>query len=330
MKEVDCGRGLVLYDSEPRLDSLREEVEQGLRQRPPSIPSKFFYDARGSELFVAITRLPEYYPTRTEIGLLEASGPYIAQAVGPQAAVVEFGSGSGRKTELLLEALEQPAVYVPVEISREALISSARRLQKRFPSLVVAPVCADYTGQWELPPVAWEGIERRLIFFPGSTIGNFVSDEALAFLRTQAALCRPGDLLLIGADLHKDRATLEAAYDDAQGVTADFNLNLLTRLDRELGADFALERWRHRAVYDEERRRIEMHLVSLTDQTVQLGPDGPRYTFARGDHILTEYSHKYTVDDFQELAHQAGFLPRQVWCDEDELFSVHLFEVAEQ
>ncbi|CAN7633310.1 L-histidine N(alpha)-methyltransferase [Pseudorhodoferax sp. LjRoot39] len=284
-----------------------------------SISPKYFYDARGSQLFDAICELREYYPTRTELALLRAHAGEIAALAGPQAEVVEFGAGSLRKVRLLLDALDSPAGYVPIDISGEHLAQAAAQLRRDYPALSVQPVAADYTQPLQLPAGARK-TGMRLGFFPGSTIGNFDPEQALRFLRMAARVLRGGALLL-GADLVKDPAVLHAAYNDGAGVTAAFNLNLLARANRELGTDFDLDGFAHGAFYNSPQRRIEMHLVSRRRQRVQL--DGQAYLFEQGETLHTENSHKFSVDSLRALAAEAGFLPGPVWTDPNGLFSLH-------
>lgn len=311
-------------DLHPRPDDLCAEVLQGLAQSPKRLAPKWFYDQTGSRLFEAITELPEYYPTRTEIGILRQYGQEIAEHLGRGKVLIELGSGSSLKIQLLLAAL-RPRLYVPIDISRDHLIASAQALAQRFPDLEIQAVCADYSQPLALHLEADWG--ERAAFFPGSSIGNFDPPEARAFLQRVAKLLGPGGALLIGVDLIKDRAILEPAYDDAQGVTAAFNLNLLARLNRELGADFDLERFRHRACFNAEASRIEMHLVSTCRQQVHIA--GQVFAFAEGEGIHTESSYKYSIQGFQRLARSAGFVCERVWTDEQGWFSVHCLRVEE-
>jgi dimethylhistidine N-methyltransferase len=291
----------------------------GLSRRPRRISPKFFYDAAGSQLFDRICELPEYYPTRTELRILGECAAEIAEQVGPDAEIVEFGAGSLTKVRLLLDALEAPKRYLPIDISGEHLEAAAERLKADYPALAVQPIAADYTMPMVLPaPLAGAG--KRVGFFPGSTIGNFEPDEALAFLQLAARMLRGGGLL-IGVDLVKAPDRLHAAYNDAQGVTAAFNLNLLRRANAELDADFDLDAFAHSAFYNAPKQRIEMHLVSRRAQTVSLG--GERFELEDGETIHTEYSHKFTVDGLRALAVKAGFRPGKVWTDPERLFSVH-------
>lgn len=299
-------------------------VLDGLAQPQKRIPSKFFYDERGSQIFESICHLPEYYPTRTEIGLLRDRAGEIAGLIGPRAALVEFGAGSSQKVGFLLDALEDAAAYVPVDISGEHLFASAKALAAGYPGLTVIPVCADYTRPFDLPEI--EGEAGRVGFFPGSTIGNFTRDQAADFLRTVAGDLGSGSGLLIGVDLRKDAAILHAAYNDAAGVTAAFNLNLLKRINSELGADFDLDGFAHEARWLDQPGRIEMHLVSRADQSVRI--DGHSFRFAAGESIHTEDSHKYTVEGFQALCVEAGWRSQAVWTDADNLFSIHFLRAV--
>jgi dimethylhistidine N-methyltransferase len=300
------------------LSEFGRDMAAALATRPHAISPKYFYDAEGSRLFDRICELPEYYPTRTELGILERCVGEIASLAGPQAEIVEFGAGSLHKVRLLLQAFERPARYVPIDISGEHLRDAAAILRHAFAGLDVQPLVADYTGAIELPPTRGPG--RRIGFFPGSTIGNFTPQEALGFLHRAASQLRGGALLL-GADLVKDPQVLHAAYNDRQGVTAAFNLNLLARANRELGADFLLPQFAHYAFYNAPLQRIEMHLVSRVAQVVTL--DGQRHPLDEGESVHTENSYKYTVSGLHALAQRAGFRPGPVWTDPDRLFSVH-------
>jgi dimethylhistidine N-methyltransferase len=295
------------------------DLVTALAARPRSISPKYFYDARGSELFDRICELPEYYPTRTELAILTRHAGEIARQMGPRAEIVEFGAGSLRKVRLLLDAMERPSRYLPIDISGEHLARSAAALQRDYAGLDVQPVVADYTQRLSLP-ASVPGAGRRVGFFPGSTIGNFAPGEALHFLQRAAQVLRGGALLL-GADLVKDPAVLHAAYNDAQGVTAAFNLNLLARANRDLGTRFVLEDYAHSAFYNAPQRRIEMHLMSRRRQQVALG--GRSFELDEGDTLHTENSYKFTIEGLRALAAQAGFRPGPVWTDADRLFSVH-------
>ena len=297
-----------------------DELAAGLQARPRAVAPKWFYDAAGSELFERICELPEYYPTRTEFALLDRHAEAMAELIGPRAEIVEFGAGASRKVRVLLDALRSPRRFVPVDISGEHLAAAAARLRSDYPALDVCPVVADFTqGAPALMPAAG----RRVGFYPGSSIGNFDPDDALRLLQRFAGWLGGGGLL-IGVDLVKDPAQLHAAYNDTQGVTAAFNLNLWARANRELGADFDLAAWAHSAFYNPPASRIEMHLVSRKAQTVRFG--GQRFEFAEGDSVHTENSYKYTVEGFQALARRAGWSPRAVWTDAARRFSIHWLE----
>jgi L-histidine Nalpha-methyltransferase len=299
--------------------SFREDLVAGLTARPKRIAPKYFYDEIGSKLFEKITELPEYYPTRTEFGILADNVEALAALVWPNAALVEFGSGSSAKVRLILRELDNLAAYVPVDISADFLSQACGSLNEEFPHLRVLPVAADFTRRFALPA---EVRGRPLIgFFPGSTICNFEPPDAQDFLRNAAAILGPGSVLIVGVDLPKDRAVLNAAYNDAQGVTAAFNLNVLARANRELGTDFDLSAFEHRAFFNVHLSRIEMHLVSARDQKVQIGRTS--IAFAAGETIHTENSYKYSPDRFIALAREAGWSSAGVLTDKDRLFSVH-------
>ena len=315
-----------LHDLEPTVTEFRVAVLQGLRGTPKTLPCKFFYDAEGSRLFDRICELPEYYPTRTECALLQARATEVAALVGPHAGLVEFGSGAGVKVRLLLAALRYPAAYVPVDISRGHLLAAAASLASDFPGLRIAPVCADYTGRFALPRLPGSRPRRLAGFFPGSTIGNFTPAEAAGFLRRTGQLLGRGSMMIVGVDLLKDAAVLEAAYDDAAGVTAAFNLNLLARINRELDADFDLAAFSHEARWNAGESRVEMHLVSRAAQSVRIG--GDRVGFARGESVHTENSYKYTLAGFAAIARSAGYDPVASWTDPDDLFSIHVLKVT--
>ena len=303
------------------------EVAAGLGSPQKHLPCKLFYDERGAELFERICELPEYYPTRAELSILDAHGDAMAAWIGPHARIIEFGSGSGDKTRVLLRKLRQPGEYVAIDISEEQLFAFTRDLAEDIPGIRVTPIRADYTKPMVVPRTD----ERTVVFFPGSTIGNFEPHEAVAFLRHARTIAGPRGGLLIGADLQKDRQTLERAYNDSQGVTAEFNLNMLRHINRVCDADFDTEAFTHRAVYNEKHHRIEMHLVSEIAQTVHLAASAPHdYAFdlAAGESIITEYSYKFTIPGFQSLAIKAGFSPTAVWTDTDNRFSVHAFDVT--
>ena len=299
------------------------DVLDGLRAEPRSLPSKYFYDADGSALFERITTLDAYYPTRTERAILERNAGEIAASVGPGVVLIEFGSGSSSKTRIVLDALDDVAAYVPIDISSEFMQDSVDRLHADYPELSVVPVVADYALPFE-PPTLPAG--PRLLFFPGSTIGNFEHEEATAFLRRASRLAGAGGMLLLGVDLEKDAAILERAYDDPEGVTAEFNRNLLVRINRELGADFDPEAFRHSARYDSKRRRVEMHLVAQRDHAVTVS--GEEFSIRAGESIHTENAYKYRVETVESMAARAGFALKRIWTDDRCWFAVLLFDVA--
>lgn len=321
---IDLGPLHGYYEFEQADEDFRAAVVEGLSKPQKRLSSKYFYDERGSKLFDKITALPEYYPTRTETALLRKHAAEFAELIGPSASLVEFGSGSSTKVRILLDALEAPSAYVPIDISREHLIESAKGLAGAYPDLMVVPVSADYTQPLELPDIPNEAV--RVGFFPGSTIGNFTYAEAVDFLRTAGTELGTDNGLLIGVDLKKDLGVLRAAYNDADGVTAEFNLNILRHINRELGADFNLDGFTHDALWQAEKGRIEMHLVSDRDQKVRI--DGKVFAFAEGESIHTEDSHKYTVEEFQALAMEAGWRAYRHWVDVNNLFSIHYLRVA--
>lgn len=310
---------ITLYDYAPTSQSFRDEVLRGLGRQPKSIPCKFFYDERGSRFFDEICDLDEYYLTRAETAILQAYASEMAACVGRGALLVELGSGSGIKTRLLLDKLEEPVAYVPVDIAREHLIASAALLCDAYPSLEVLPVCADYTRAMALPR-AKRGHAGVCFFFPGSTIGNMNPSEATAFLTLLHTLAGGPCGVLVGVDLKKDRTVLEPAYNDKRGVTAAFNMNLFTRINREIGGDFDLSRFRHRAFFNEAESRVEMHLVSTCRQTAHVG--SVTVAFDEGETILTEYSHKFSLEHMKQIAEESGFGVEKVWTDPAGLFSV--------
>lgn len=311
----------VLLDLAPTPDDLRADVIAGLSSTPRRLPSKYFYDARGSQLFEEITRQPEYDLTRNEIALLQASMRAIREAVGPDAHVVEYGSGSGRKTRLLLGGLASPVAYTPVEISRDTLLEATQRLAYAFPDVQMLPVCADFTRPVPVPP-PFEPAARRLAFFPGSTLGNFDEEESVALLRAMRATLGEDGRALIGIDLVRDVASMEAAYNDAAGVTAAFTLNLLARIERELDAEFDRRAFSHRARWCAERSRIETDLVSRRMQVVRV--DGHAFALEQGEPIHVEISHKYTDDHFDALAARAGLHTLQRWNSPGDRFGLRL------
>jgi dimethylhistidine N-methyltransferase len=320
------GRVTVL-DLEPVSADFLVEVLAGLSSSPRTLPCKFFYDERGADLFQKICDLPEYYITRTETELLRRYAPEIAESIGPNAALIGFGTGAGIKTRLLLEHLQNPIAYIPVDISKQRLVDSAVELSRAMPALEILPVCADYLQELQFPKPLRKP-DHVAVFFPGSTIGNLEPPVAQDFLRRVCRLCGKSGGLIIGVDLQKSRELLEAAYNDSAGVTAEFNLNLLVRANRELDADFDLARWKHRAVYNPGEGRVEMHLLSQGSQTVHVG--GREFAFSAGEKIVTEFSYKHTVEGFAHLAASAGFREAsRVWTDPQRLFAIFHFAVAE-
>ncbi|MBV9228650.1 MAG: L-histidine N(alpha)-methyltransferase [Chloroflexi bacterium] len=307
-----------LYDFGPPLDTFREEVVQGLQKSRKELPSKFFYDKVGSELFEQICELDEYYPTRTELAIMQEKMQEIVSLLGPRCQLIEYGSGSSTKTRKLLDALPGLAAYVPIDISKAYLMQSVAALESAYPGLEVLPICADYTGDFEIPVPA-RPVSRRIAYYPGSTIGNFDPGPAKHFLQQIARTCTGGGLL-IGVDLKKDFNILHRAYNDQQGLTAQFNKNLLTRINQELAADFHINQFGHYAFYNPGESRIEMHLVSLKSQIVHIGE--VEISFKLGESIWTESSYKYTLEEFAHLAKTAGWKVEQVWTDPREFFSI--------
>ena len=310
------------HDLKPALADFRREVHNGLAATPRRIAPKFFYDAAGSRLFDAITRLDAYYPTRTEIGLLKAHGAQIAALLGRGATLIELGSGSDVKIRTVIDALA-PAEYLPLDISGSHLHRAASGIARDYPALQVHAICVDYTQPFDLPPTT---DAHRVAFYPGSSIGNFEPAEAVRLLQRVARMLGPHGRLLVGVDLKKDAARLTAAYNDPEGVTARFNRNLLVRMAAALGADIALDAFAHDAFYNAALGRIEMHLRATRPTAIAL--DGARYDFAPGESVHTESSYKYSVDEFVALAGAGGFEAERVWCDAEQLFSVHCLRVG--
>ena len=314
-------------DRLPDPGSFLDEVVAGLSAPRKALPPKYFYDERGCQLFEAICKAPEYYLTRAETQLMRDRAGAMARRLGPGCMVIEYGCGSGHKTRLLLEALA-PAAYVAIDIAREQLKETSAGIARDFPGLSVVAVCADYSRPLALPEIDGIPSRRKVVYFPGSTIGNLTPAEAGVFLGYVRQLVGPGGGLLIGVDLRKDAARLNAAYNDRQGITAEFNLNLLARINRELGANFDLAAFRHQAFYNEPPGRIEMHLLSLKDQRVSIG--GHVIRFRAGESIHTENSFKYSVTGFQALASSACFEPVDCWMDAEKLFAVHYLQVPQR
>ena len=315
----------TLHDYSPTPQSFRDAVVEGLSQPRKTIPCQFFYDSRGSELFEAICRLPEYYPTRTELGILASVGPELEAAVGDNVRLVEFGCGSSRKVAEILDHLDVRR-YVPIDISRTALLGLIDDLNGRFGALRIDAVCADFTAELEIPDDGRRDLQT-VGFYPGSTIGNFDPVHARDFLTRLRGLLGAGGFLVVGVDLKKPAGIIERAYNDASGVTAAFNRNLLQRINRELDGNFEPCRFAHRAFYDADLGRVEMHLVSEQQQEAVV--DGERFAFEEDESIHTENSYKYSLDEFRELARAAGYATARVWTDADEFFSIHLLRVAD-
>jgi dimethylhistidine N-methyltransferase len=320
MKQAAAKVRALAKKSQADFDPFATDAVKGLSAKPKFMLAKHFYDAEGSRLFERIMRLPEYYPTRSEMQVLREKAREIAAAIPQGAALIEFGSGSTAKIRILLESAPKLAAYVPVDISAEYLEEEAAALRRDFPKLAVLPVVADFTKPFELP--AKVRALPRAGFFPGSTIGNFEPLAAVAFLRNAARILGRDAVLIVGVDLVKDPDVLRAAYNDSAGITAAFNLNLLARMNRELGAGFDLAAFEHRAIYNRERQRIEMHLKSRKRQKVSL--NGATFAFERGETIHTENSYKYTPEGFASLARQAGWLERALWTDKNGYFSVRM------
>lgn len=324
MPKLALGSNVVSFENQlPADDVSLEELLSGLKQKQKKINPKYFYDTHGSELFEKITQLPEYYPTRVERRILEQNATDIASHCGKSAVVVEPGSGSSEKIRLLLDSLD-PRAYVPMDIAADFLQASADKLGDEFPWLSIHAICADFNCLNELPNSIPEG--ERLIFYPGSTIGNMEPEKARAFLANVHSWLTPTDRgLLIGIDLHKSKQRLEDAYNDEQGVTAAFNVNVLNHVNRLVDGSFDTKTFRHKAFYDEKRKRIEMHLVSNVEQSVNLGDS--RISFAKGETIHTESSYKYTLESFSELSNSAGFTVEHTWLDDERLYSLHFLKV---
>ena len=301
------------------MTSEMREIVAGLQQTQKTISPKYFYDERGSQLFDKITELPEYYLTDAELEIMRTNVDERAELIGKTASLIEFGSGSSLKTRILLGHLDELAAYVPVDISADHLEASAQQTRRDFPELAVHPVVADFTRPFDLPTPDITPV-KNVIYFPGSTLGNFEHAEAIELLRVMHDEAGDGGALLIGLDLQKDPDIIHRAYNDSEGVTAKFNLNMLRHLNTNYGANFDLDAFKHRAEYDEEKGRVVLELVSQKDQTVTIGDT--EFAIADGEAILTEYSHKYTIKGFARMAHDAGFEVEKVWKDPDKLFSV--------
>lgn len=317
---------LQLYDYKPETDGALKEILNGLQKPRKELPCKFFYDEIGSRLFEQISKLEEYYPTRTEVAIMQDNMSGIVSCFRDGSLLIEFGSGSSQKTRMLLNHLANLSAYIPIDISRDFLLHSASVISSNYPELQVLPVCADYQQHFELP-VPQKLVSQKVVYFPGSTIGNFHYKEALEFLKNIAEICGSGGGLLIGVDLKKDPGILHRAYNDKKGITANFNLNVLRHINREYDADFDLEQFRHIALYNEEASRVEMHLESLSQQKVQI--NGNEVYLKSGERIWTESCYKYSLEEFSLLAGEVGFTVSQIWTDERQMFSVQFLTVQE-
>lgn len=311
-----------LIDLKPPKGNLERDALRGLQLQQKSLSPKYLYDRLGSELFEAICELDEYYLTRTEVHLLERAGREIALEFGRNCLLFEFGSGSSLKTPFLLDALECPFAYSPIDISSDMLMNSVANLRARYPDLPIIPIVADFTARMELPDSLLRSATRRAAFFPGSTLGNFEPSQAIDFLMNVHELLGKDGFLAVGIDFEKDRRVLETAYNDSRGITARFNLNLLTRLNKELGADFDLSQFRHFAFYNNRLSRIEMHLESLRSQRVHVA--GHLIDFEKGETIHTESSYKFTPARFEALATRTNFKKLRLWTDEAQSFGIYL------
>lgn len=298
-----------------------EEALAGLTSEPKTLPCKYFYDQRGSELFEQICQLDEYYITRTEMELLERVRFELAELIGENAAIIEPGAGAGKKIQLLLGAISNPEIYVPLDISKDFLDYSAAIIQQKFPHIKVESIAADFTDELNWPAEHQQAKGKNVVFFPGSTIGNFVPEQAAKFLKSLANLVDEQGGIVVGVDILKDIDTIEAAYNDSQGVTAEFNKNILTRINRELKADFEIDNFEHQAIFNPQESRIEMHLISQQTQTATLGDT--KIHFTKGESIHTENSYKYSLDDFEKLVKRADLAIAHTWQDKEQLFSMH-------
>jgi L-histidine Nalpha-methyltransferase len=306
-----------------RTDALTNGVLEGMRKHPRQLSPVWFYDELGSFLFDSICELPEYYLTRTERQIMRQHAPDMAHHIGPDAAIIEFGSGTSTKTRDLLTQLEKPAAYVPVDIARDHLLTAASAIARDYSTLRVIPICADFTQPFDLPATVYAAT-RRVVYFPGSTLGNFAPEQAQELLQRMRQIIGANGAVLIGIDLKKDPRILERAYNDRAGVTAEFNVNALRHLNRELGTDFDLEAFEHTALWVEDRSRIEMHLISKREQDVHVGDETVH--IGKGEHLTTEFCHKYTLEAFADLAATAGLAVSRVWLDPEKKFSVQLLE----
>ncbi len=315
---------VALHNFELSSQEFLGDALAGMRQSQKTVPAKYFYDQRGCDLFDQICELEEYYPTRTELSVIRQNAADIAGCIGPDAMLIEYGSGSSVKTRLVLDALENPAAYAPVEIARDHLMQTAESLDAAYPEVEILPVCADFTGYFELPEARCSPA-RKIAYFPGSTIGNLETEEACTLLKNMAFVAGDDGGLVLGFDLQKDTSVIESAYNDTAGVTAAFNLNLLHRMNAELDADFDIAKFDHKAFYNKEMHRIEMHVVSLENQQFSIG--GETFRMARGETILTEYSHKYSLEGMTSMAADCGMKLEKSWTDPQHYFAVAYFSV---
>ena len=314
----------MLEHETARVDD-RSDILDGLSQDQKQLSPKYFYDEAGSRLFDQICDLPEYYLTRTELGIMREHAEAMTGLMGPRASIIELGSGSSLKTRILLDHADSPAAYVPVDISRDHLWKTAGCLADDYPEIEILPVCADFTQSFELPEPAVEP-DRHVVYFPGSTIGNFSRDDAVDLLKQVRQVVNGNGALLIGVDLVKPREVIEPAYNDTAGVTAKFNKNILVRINREHAGAFDLNRFKHDAVYDEQHHRIEMRLISCEEQDIPIA--GQSIHFDKGEYIVTEHSHKYSIEEFGSIGEVAEFSLKEIWMDPDEMFSVQFLEAT--
>lgn len=314
------------YDLQPNVSNFSSEVLAGLSKQQKQIPPKFFYDGYGSKIFDQICELEEYYPTRTEMGILQQHCSDIANQIGEQSLIIEYGSGSSQKICLLLDAIKKPLAYMPIDISREHMLMASKKIAAKYPELDVLAVCADYTTEMILPSYVQPLIRKKVIFFPGTSIANLEPVEAVKLLKQSATIVGLGGGMFIGVDLRKDPQVLHAAYNDAKGVTAAFNLNLLVRMNRELEADFNLNSFNHYAFFNLKEGRIEMHLVSLKDQIVTVA--GQKFKFIEGESIHTENSYKFSMEEVKDLSEECGFKLIKAWSDDSNYFSICYLSVG--
>lgn len=314
----------MLEHKTARVDS-RSDILDGLSADQKQLSPKYFYDEAGSRLFDQICDLPEYYLTRTELGIMRKHVQAMTALMGPRTFIIELGSGSSLKTRILLDHADKPTAYVPVDISRDHLRKTAGRLAYDYPEIEILPVCADFTRSFELPEPGVKP-DRHVVYFPGSTIGNFSQDDAVNLLKQVRRVVNGNGALLIGVDLAKPRGAIEPAYNDTAGVTAKFNKNILVRINREHAGAFDLNRFEHDAVYDEQNQRIEMRLISCEEQNILIGDQSIH--FDKGEYIVTEHSHKYSIEKFRSIGEEAEFFLKEIWTDPDEMFSVQFLEAA--